>query len=174
MPSLWPWAILSPRFHIIVFNNFLFFINSSTGQLMKKEQEIHELKSKIAEVMAVMPPGAYPGSSPSPSSMSGSVTPRYFSNTIEGTVVEPLVNCVPSPLVQATSSSVVSGAMPAIPPVLPAAAGSTGGGDAGANSGCGSSSASSGSPTATPEPGLIWDQKSILDPNAACYRPKSN
>ncbi len=125
---------------------------------MKKEQEIQELKSKIAEVMAVMPPGAYPGSSPPASSILS--TPRYFCN-----VEDPPVSTV------AQSAASVSGGGGATPN-----SGSDGGN--GGGSGGGASSASSGSPVPTPEPqqqGQTWDQgKSVLDPNAACYRPKSN
>ncbi|XP_077977202.1 macoilin-like [Glandiceps talaboti] len=44
------------------------------GQLSKKDIEINELKSKIAEVMAVMPASTYPGAVTSTVS---SVTPRY-------------------------------------------------------------------------------------------------
>ncbi|XP_070567416.1 macoilin-like [Ptychodera flava] len=44
------------------------------GQLEKKDMEINELKSKIAEVMAVMPSSSYPSTVTSTVS---SVTPRY-------------------------------------------------------------------------------------------------
>ena len=130
---------------------------------MKKDQEIHDLKSKIAEVMAVMPPGTYPGTSPPATGIIS--TPRYFCN-VEDT--------------PAVSSASVTGGASATGGGGGGATPTTGsdGGNSGGGSGGGASSASSGSPVPTPEPQQgqqqqVWD-KSILDPNAACYRPKSN
>ncbi|XP_033635671.1 macoilin-like [Asterias rubens] len=131
--------------------------------LMKKEREIHDLKTKIAEVMAVMPHSNYSGST---SPISG--TPRYSGNFVSSE--EP----------------------PVILPVSPHAHGGGGGGDAsrgvqvtqsvttGASASStpvsipqGSSSSQSPSPSVSPVPS-IGNGKSVLDPNAAVYRPKSN
>lgn len=140
-----------------------FDISLFTAALMKKEREIHDLKTKIAEVMAVMPHSNYSGST---SPISG--TPRYSGNFVSSE--EP----------------------PVILPVSPHAHGGGGGGDAsrgvqvtqsvttGASASStpvsipqGSSSSQSPSPSVSPVPS-IGNGKSVLDPNAAVYRPKSN
>ncbi|XP_038058922.1 macoilin-like [Patiria miniata] len=120
-------------------------------ELMKKEREIHDLKTKIAEHMAVMPQSNYSGSG---SPISG--TPRYSVNFVSSEETGPILpmgvpvsqGMGPPPGVASASSTPVSAPQ-------------------------GSSSSQSPSPSVSPVPSL-GNGKSVLDPNAAVYRPKSN
>lgn len=64
-------------FLINFFSSFFFF--TSAGQILQKDQEIKDLKQKIAEVMAVMPSIAYTAGT----STLSPVSPHYSSKFVE-------------------------------------------------------------------------------------------
>ena len=130
---------------------------NSTGQLHHKEQEIRGLKETIADLMAVMPMASYPAATSSGNSVA---TPRYSVNFCtprqqqgEDGVQPPVVVAKPmvgvSPLVQQQQQP---------PPPQPPQ----------------QQSNPSTPPPGAQSQGTSPAKASVLDPNAAVYRPKSN
>ncbi|XP_022094783.1 macoilin-like [Acanthaster planci] len=143
-------------------------------QLMKKEREIHDLKTKIAEVMAVMPPSNY---SSAGSPISG--TPRYSVNFVSSEESGPTLpisslahggtggDARAIPVSQSVPPGVALGVAPGAAPTGASASSTP------VSVPQGSSSSQSPSPSVSPVPS-VGNGKSVLDPNAAVYRPKSN
>ncbi|XP_071505830.1 macoilin-like isoform X1 [Diadema antillarum] len=126
-------------------------VEIAQNQIHHRDQEIRDLKATIADLMAVMPMANYPV----PTSTSNPVaTPRYF--------------CSPCPPEEVGQAPVVSkpvvGVSPLVqtPPQQPPTTSQQ-------------QSSNPGTPPPGPQSqGTSPAKTSVLDPNAAVYRPKSN